>query len=461
MREGTKRRHMPVAQIILLVLLPLAAYVGVQLYRATSSTYAYENAVAYTMSDSIEAQGLVLFDEANVEGGGDLGYLVSDGERVSSGTQVAEVYTDPAQAGVRSQWENLESQIELLQKSQNTSSNQVSVLISERSTAVYDLLESIDRSGYLDVPGEQQDYLLAQNKLQVTTGEASSFSDLISQLTAQRDTLSGQLSGLASITAPGSGYFVSSRTAKNLTVAKADALNLSAVDLQQLLQTGAETDMSGLAGKIIASYTWQFVGVCTLDESAKFDGKTTVQLSFPGKAETKLPATVVSVEKDEQNGIAKFVLQCEYVGTDILKLSQETAQIDFASYNGLRISSSAVHLVWQEPSASSTAASSASSQAGSAASVPSSAAASSASDGTSHLLDAIASSPAQGGEYVAGVYVKYGNLARFRRITVLYEDKASGYILVPLNGAMGTGDEVRMYDEVIVSGSDLYDGKLL
>ena len=44
MREGTKRRHMPVAQIILLVLLPLAAYVGVQLYRATSSTYAYENA---------------------------------------------------------------------------------------------------------------------------------------------------------------------------------------------------------------------------------------------------------------------------------------------------------------------------------------------------------------------------------------------------------------------------------
>ncbi|MDD6717717.1 MAG: HlyD family efflux transporter periplasmic adaptor subunit, partial [bacterium] len=58
-----------------------------------------------------------------------------------------------------------------------------------------------------------------------------------------------------------------------------------------------------------------------------------------------------------------------------------------------------------------------------------------------------------------GVYVKYGDLQRFRRITILYEDE--NYILVPKDGALGTENEVRLYDEVIVEGTNLQDGKLL
>ena len=58
-----------------------------------------------------------------------------------------------------------------------------------------------------------------------------------------------------------------------------------------------------------------------------------------------------------------------------------------------------------------------------------------------------------------GVYVKYGNLARWRRITVLYQNEE--YILVPEGGKVGTENEVRLFDEVIVEGSDLRDGKML
>ena len=57
------------------------------------------------------------------------------------------------------------------------------------------------------------------------------------------------------------------------------------------------------------------------------------------------------------------------------------------------------------------------------------------------------------------VYVKYGNLARKRNIVVLYEDE--NYLLVPADGKVGGDSEVRLYDEVIVSGMDLYDGKKL
>ena len=47
-----------------------------------------------------------------------------------------------------------------------------------------------------------------------------------------------------------------------------------------------------------------------------------------------------------------------------------------------------------------------------------------------------------------GVYVKYGDLQRFRRITILYEDDT--YILVPEGGKVGEDNELRLYDEVIV-----------
>ena len=35
------------------------------------------------------------------------------------------------------------------------------------------------------------------------------------------------------------------------------------------------------------------------------------------------------------------------------------------------------------------------------------------------------------------------------------------YILIPDNGKLGTDNEVRLYDEIIVQGTNLQDGKLL
>ena len=55
-----------------------------------------------------------------VAGGGTLGYLVADGERVSAGTAVAEIYSDAAQATLRQQLTQINDQIDLLQRSQNT-----------------------------------------------------------------------------------------------------------------------------------------------------------------------------------------------------------------------------------------------------------------------------------------------------------------------------------------------------
>ena len=64
-----------------------------------------------------------------------------------------------------------------------------------------------------------------------------------------------------------------------------------------------------------------------------------------------------------------------------------------------------------------------------------------------------------------GVYVKYGNLAKFRKIEPVYQNEE--YILVPDKSKMNaeqaaaTQSEVKLYDEVIVQGKGLFNNKLL
>lgn len=430
------RRKLPLSGLILLLLVSAGLYVCLQLFHALRPTYLYETAVPYTLSDSIEAEGVVLFDESTVAGSGELGYLVADGERVSAGTAVAEIYTSAAQSTIRTQLKSIDSEISLLQKSQNTSGSQIDLLLAQRSTALYGLLDDLDRMDLTQIGENRDAYLTAQNKMQITTGAVSDFNGRIAELQAEREALAAQLGVPEQITAPAGGYFTSSQSSAVLTCTRDEAMQMPAGELAALLRQGAEADKAGLAGKIVSSYQWYFCGICTAEQAERFDGVLSVSICFPGRAEDPLPAQVVSVETDEAAGIAKFTLLCEYIGADILLLGQEKAQIIFASYTGLRIDADAVHLVKETDDASS-------------------AAGSSSDPSASGSEDVVIN----GEHYLPGVYVKYGNIAKFRRITKLYENDE--YILVPVNGKVGSDNEVRMYDEIIVEGTDLYDGKLL
>ena len=183
--------------------------------------------------------------------------------------------------------------------------------------------------------------------------------------------------------------------------------NESAAERQALLPTESPTAGEGLAGRIASGFAWRFYGVCDLDTAARFDGVTSVQISVPGKQEEPLDATVTAVETDEEAGLAKLTIECQTINANVLRLGQETAQIDLHTYEGIRVNRQALHIV----------------------------------DGE------------------RGVYVKYGNLQRFRKITILFEDES--YLLVPADGQVGTDNEVRLYDEVIVEGPNLQDGGLI
>ena len=131
-----------------------------------------------------------------------------------------------------------------------------------------------------------------------------------------------------------------------------------------------------------------------------------VELSFPNLSSEALPATVVGASVDEESGLAKVELLCDYINEAVVTLERETAEITFAAYNGIRIDRKALHLV----------------------------------DGR------------------ACVYVQFGNVVYRRYITILFENE--DYILISPNYVKDE-NEVKLFDQIIVQGSDLYDEKIL
>ncbi|WP_418760740.1 HlyD family efflux transporter periplasmic adaptor subunit [Gemmiger sp.] len=391
----------------LLALALVSVYIIVQCFVIFRRSYKTETAIKYTLAESITLDGVVAFDSVDVAGSGDLGYLVQDGERVTNGTVVAEVYTDDSQGLQRERLDRLERTITLLTKSQNSTGSDLSVLTNQTKQALYNLLDKINTAQYSGITDAEDTFLLAQNRLQVSTGQTAGFADTIAALQVEYDSIKAQLDALQTITATTNGYFSSTAASPAIAADRQALDDADPATLQKMLADGFPAAATDRAGQITTGFSWKFYAVCDLDTAARFDNISSVKISVPGKQNTPLSATVEEVAPDKDNGIAKIVLQCQTINAEVLSFGQETAQIDLKTYEGIRIDKEALHIV----------------------------------------------------DAQRGVYVKYGNLQRFLKIATLYENDS--YILIPENGKIGTDNEVRLYDEIIVQGTNLQDGKLL
>lgn len=208
----SNRQDRPLAKKLLhaLGLLALALfllYVAVQFVLIFHRSYKTETAIRYTLAESLNLTGVVAFDAVDVPGSGNLGYLVQDGERVTNGTVVAECYTDDTQGLQRERLDRLERSITLLTKSQNSAGSELSVLTNQTKQALYNLLDKLDTAQYTGISDAQDSFLLAQNRLQISTGQTADFSQSIAALQTEYDGIKAQLDTLQTVTATTNGYF--------------------------------------------------------------------------------------------------------------------------------------------------------------------------------------------------------------------------------------------------------------
>ncbi|MEG2054056.1 MAG: HlyD family efflux transporter periplasmic adaptor subunit, partial [Oscillospiraceae bacterium] len=116
-----KKKHLATKIIFFSLLSIPIIYLLFQMYSIYYRPYTTQTAIEVTLSDTIQATGIIGRNEAvlpSLESGVPL-YVVDDGLRVSAGANVAEVYSDIYQVNSKEKIDILNKKIEDLQYAQN------------------------------------------------------------------------------------------------------------------------------------------------------------------------------------------------------------------------------------------------------------------------------------------------------------------------------------------------------
>ena len=134
---------------------------------------------------------------------------------------------------------------------------------------------------------------------------------------------------------------------------------------------------------------------------------------------------------DEETGGAALIIQCTYVNSDLIAARKEPLRININDYAGVLVNEKAIHFE----------------------------------DVTVYETDADGNEISVVHENVRGVFIKSGSRLRF--VQVFSDATVNGYAICKVSLSesekkqLVTEKTIQLYDEVVVGGTDLYDGKIL
>lgn len=431
--NSKKIRTLGAVVLAFLVLL----YVGYQAYQATHQSIRTETAMYGEVSDVLQAQGFILRNETVIDESysGVLSYRVADGSRVSRGGVIADIFSNEGDAASQRELDQLDQEIENLQSLSQTANFYVANP-SMLGDQIYSALEGIsqlvnenDFSGLNTQKGELQNALIRR---QLITGEESAedYSQRISQLQSQRDTLASQTgSATGSILAPEAGYFISTVDGLENVMDISQVESITVAQAEELLeQQPSSTDA---VGKICQDFNWYAVCVFDEDDMVRFEGVEDVYLDIPFASTEQIPAKVLARNSDGESGKTAVVFQCSTMDADIAAVRNEAIQVTVNTYSGVLVNERAIRFADVEYT----------------------------------TTDEAGNTVTQVQENVKGVYVLYGGQLEF--VQVFTDQTVNGYAICRTDlteeeqSMLVTDSTIQLYDQVVVEGTDLYDGKIV
>ena len=203
-------------------------------------------------------------------------------------------------------------------------------------------------------------------------------------------------------------------------------LTITPEQYQEKLQTQVSPPADAV-GKICGEFKWYFVCVVSAEDAMKFIEGNAVSLSFPFATSGSVTAVVRAVNQESIESQAAVVLECSTMNEELARLRTETCAVSVTEYSGIRVSQKAVHFA----------------------------------EVTRTVENEDGEETTETRE-VKGVYVMHGSEIVFRQIVPLYS--TSTYVICDPNPdpeELMTSETVQLYDEIVVEGTDLYDGKVV
>ncbi len=399
---------------LIVVIVLVIAYVVISCFSALNVSLQTQTALPSTVYKTVSTQALVVRNETRLENKKDQVVIpsISDGEKVAKDGQVAMVFSSNENAASYAEYIDAEEQIEYYATLEAKSVGQVSDIESidnDIVTALGSYISSV--SGNFNA-SNTDDYI---NKLndkiatrQMLIGESVDFSSIVKELSDKMNSINIESCKPTSyITSDVSGIFSSYTDSLEDAFDYDNVLSLDSNTLENYLDLAENSSdsSSNNFGKLITDFTWYFCAEVQTEDIKDLSDGDAVEVTLKNSNEVlkcRVEKGADDVELAEEETV--LILSCEVMNSSLAKLRLSDIDIRVEAYTGIMVPADAVHV--------------------------------------------------NNGE--KGVYVLVASIVTWRDVEIKYT--GNNYVILSYSNETDNG--IILYDEIIISGKDLSDGKV-
>ena len=430
-----------VRKVIMTVLtLLVIAYVIYVICRASFTqikTVVAKESLAY---DAIVTDCYVVRDETLIEysGEGVISYAVDDGDKVSVNQTVAGVFDTVDSAGTKLEMSRLRSQIDSLtqlQKNSDALSKSPDEIDKAISTSLFKTNDSVNAGSFEEADKNIDSVLYYINERQLITGKSHDYNGKIEELKARLSYLessSAKQKKSMEIKSPVTGYFVSSADGYENIFTSSQLKDMTPEDIDKEKLKPEEVS-NNVVGKTINGAYWYVTCKVSSEEALKITNANShgerIRLDIPSVSAEKINVELETINQESKSSDALAVFRGTFMNDEMADFRMgEIAVILGDEYTGISVPKSAIH----EKELTKT---------------------TEDEDGNK----------TEEKKTVPGVYVKMGNEVSFRQIVPLYYGENAVICSSDKDSKVFTDSvkKLELYDEIIVEGANLYDGKII
>lgn len=390
------------------LLLIAAVFVVHQCVSAFYSPVKTESAVFYNSSDGLNITGLIIRNETLVtsQSNGVMHFIVGDGTRVAKNGVIANIYDSESASITLSQIDSVKKKItdlEDLLSYNDLEAADLDLINARIEESLNNFVVNSSTGDYNGIEQYSSALLSSVNRRTAAMGNTADFSSQLNSLKSQLNELSSSLpNAKGQVKADQSGYFVS-KTDGYENVLTCD--NLDKINSDYINGLKAQETPDNVIGKIVSDYEWYIAAKVSINESLNFKEGDTLKLYTTVKSYPQLPVTVKQINISENSADAVIIFACSEMNSELAAMRSGPMTAVKKEYSGLKVSKNALRVV----------------------------------------------------DSKRGVYVLSGMQVKFVPVNVLYSNDS--YIICEKQTA--DGNVLKLYDEVIVNGKNLYDGKII
>lgn len=387
-------------------------YVGYQAVRYFNEPYQTEVVFRTSIEESVRVDGVAIRSESVLQSTSydGIDYAFENGERVKKNAKIADFYSTAQEIKVREKIEKLNSVVQMLEQAQqekNSYFSDTEVLNKQITNNLVNYLNICDGEFLEGLDDAKIELLLSLNKRLSKTDENADFSQRItllnSQIQAEKEKCT---SSLGTVYSKDAGYFVNFCDGLEDTLTIENVENMSVSEIISYIDQKSDKKTDSV-GKVITNSQWYFAVEIDKNVADKFYIGRNVNIYFPFTTTEIVDAVVSQPAKiDEATGKGVAILKTTSMSKNLAQMRHCTVQISFKTITGLRLNKNAVRF---------------------------------------------------NDKNEQGVYVKNGAQILFKKINIIHEEE--GYYLTQYNET--DAEYLRLYDDVVIDGKDLYDKKTL